>query len=748
MFAHTPSRRRLGLATLVLTLLIAVGSLASGWFATAARAASNPIVAENQLPGTTGWQIGLAADDTHGQIKGYASATSVLQGQPLKLYVSVNPAQTYTVDVYRIGWYGGNGGRLLQHIGPLSGSHQSACTAAPTTGLIACSWSLGTTITPTTSWTSGAYVALLTNAAGYQNYIVFVVRDGRPAQFLFQAGVNTYEAYNNYPDNNTTGKSLYDYNSWGAKTAGGTTAAVKVSFDRPYSDDGSGLFFAWEFHFILWAEQMGYDITYSTDVDTQTNGAALLNSKAFLSVGHDEYWSQGMYNAAQTARDSGVSLAFFGSNDVYWQVRFENSASGVANRVLVCYKLASADPVQGPTTTVEWRDPLPNRPEQGLMGIMFDSYVSWGVSFSYDIVNSSNWTYSGTGVKDGDSVPSTVGYEMDREFTEYPLPANTSYTLLSHSPYTDVNNASTYANSSIYQAPSGAWVFAAGTEDWATKLDATYVQSANNTTPDPRIQQMTATILNKFIGATPPTPTPSPTGTPTGTPTATPTPLPTGGIATVQVGRSTEQYSATLPLSLLTASTKGTMLVAALDSNSGPSFAAPTGWVRASSAITGTTSEVWYYPNNPGGIVSASFTSTSASATAGIMGEYSGAAASPLDSAGTATTNAATTTVSVSTAAAVGAGDLAITSFAPFLNGGGTLTVTPGPGWSGLGSGGGADWFHFAFDSRASVAAGSLSETETSSAGAYWSGAIAAFKPAVVPTPTPTATPTPTPTPT
>jgi hypothetical protein len=38
-------------------------------------------------------------------------------------------------------------------------------------------------------------------------------------------------------------------------------------------------------------EREGYDVSYSTDVDTHERGPLLLKHKAFLSVGHDEYWS-------------------------------------------------------------------------------------------------------------------------------------------------------------------------------------------------------------------------------------------------------------------------------------------------------------------------------------------------------------------------------------------------------------------------------------------------------------------------
>src|SRR6187455_3180079 len=102
-------------------------------------AQGNPIVVENQQAGTNAWDIlntnGLIATDSGGQIKGYASAPSVNKGESIAFKVSVKPAQTFTIDVYRIGWYGGLGGRLMQHIGPLSGTTQATCPTNATTGL-------------------------------------------------------------------------------------------------------------------------------------------------------------------------------------------------------------------------------------------------------------------------------------------------------------------------------------------------------------------------------------------------------------------------------------------------------------------------------------------------------------------------------------------------------------------------------------------------------------------------------------
>jgi hypothetical protein len=446
-------------------------------------------------PGSPDWQTDVLSDDVTGQIKGYATATSVNQGNSIGLRISVNPPQQYTIDVYRMGWYCGDGGRLMQHIGPLSGTTQPNCPMDAQTGMIECQWALSYTLAVPTTWTTGIYLAKLTNANGYSNYIVFTVRDdGRLADLLYQQPVLTYQAYNPYPDGNG-GKSLYEFNSSEALTGLGTQRAVKVSFDRPYDGDGSGNFafeLYWERYFVTWIESMGYDVSYTTDIDTHVNGARPLSFKGFLSVGHNEYWSKQMYDAIQAARDAGVNLAFFGADPIYWQVRLESSG-GVPNRRIACYKDATLDPTADTLlTTILWRDL--GRPEQAVVGVQYTTDGDYYSNQPLIIKNSSSWVWSGTNFVDGTAIPGLVGYEVDKLFAEYPAPASQSYTTLADSPYQDCCNPLDKSQSSIYRALSGAWVFAAGTMSWNWALGRDGYVNAG-------IQRATKNILDAF-GAT------------------------------------------------------------------------------------------------------------------------------------------------------------------------------------------------------------------------------------------------------
>ena len=134
---------------------------------------------------------------------------------------------------------------------------------------------------------------------------------------------------------------------------------------------------------VRFLESNGYDVSYTTGVDTDRRGAELLEHKVFLSVGHDEYWSGQQRANVEAARAAGVNLAFFSGNEVFWKTRWENSidGSGTPYRTLVTYKETHAnakiDPQAPATWTGTWRDPRfsppgdGGRPENALTGTIF-----------------------------------------------------------------------------------------------------------------------------------------------------------------------------------------------------------------------------------------------------------------------------------------------------------------------------------------------------------------------------------------
>lgn len=462
----------------------------------------NPIAAENALEGTNNWRLTNQSTDAESQIKGYADTTSVNVGEQINFHVSVSQPAPFTIEIYRMGWYGaavrdGAQGRLHQTIGPIDGVPQSLLTQDTATGMVTADWSPSAALTIPDSWVSGNYLAKLTRQDGFDNHVPFVVRDdARSADLLVQLPYTTYQAYNNYPGG-TIGKSLYDHRSSNRERA------TQVSFDRPYSGDGAGQFFEWDYALIRWIEMQGYDAVYSTNIDTHTDGARLTDYRVFVSVGHDEYWTSSMYDAAEAARDHAdgkTDLAFLGANSVYWRTELLPSpTTGAAHRVVASPRRHRVD---------RWRDL--GRPEQQLIGVQYlrplsDDHVQMVVS------SAESGLWEGTGVTDGARLGpdknvfqrNLIGYEIDGVDPEHPGPVTTDQIFLSASPFKCLDESKSECpdseknlqRTSIYQAPSGSWVFAVGTLGWSYGLGHPDYRSLENSA----IQQLTANVFDLFL---------------------------------------------------------------------------------------------------------------------------------------------------------------------------------------------------------------------------------------------------------
>jgi len=480
------------------------GSSASGSHTSSSLTATqNPIVEENKKTGDPSWKLTNAA--TNHEIEGYASATSVNRGETIEFFVNTSDT-SYTLAIYRMGWYGGAGGRLLASPVTLNGVQQPIPTPAPDTNLIECQWQSSYQVTvpnttDPTDWASGVYLVKLTGlTSGKQAYIIFVVRDdGRKSDLLFQSSVNTYQAYNDWG-----GFSLYT-----------NPPAYEVSFNRPYhSWYGSQDFLRFEYNMIRFLEREGYDVTYCTDVDTHQNGdTLLLLHKAFLVVGHDEYWSWQMRDNVEGARDKGINLGFFAANTSYWQIRYASSQiTGDPNRTIICYKYAAmtkdpyaldGDPNNDYLITTQFRLAPVNRPEDQMCGAMFNEAADTGVIDGDMIVTDpSSWVFNNTNVQNGTHLPGLLGYEVDQMFANVPA----GVASICHSPYTDPSNGQTeYGDMTVYQASSSAMVVNTGSMRWNWGLDSFTPGTLHPDLTNPIAQQATRNVLSKF-GATPGTP--------------------------------------------------------------------------------------------------------------------------------------------------------------------------------------------------------------------------------------------------
>jgi PKD repeat protein len=295
---------------------------------------SNPVVNENNCmgAGSTGYKL---TDFEAGGIAGYATQGSVNLGSSVTLRIAVPGGNGKAeVTVFRMGWYGGAGGRLVYTAKNVSVTNDRDCEdPEEETGYWSCgNWENTLTVPGSSLPASGIYIAHIKNTAnGEDNQIIFTVRDdSRHSALLYKLPDGTYQAYNAY-----NGHSLYRFNSAGFTTVTGTSKAVRVSLERPYANtyDEANWFFKADFPMVEWLEKEGYEVTYTDDTSVDANPGQLLNHKTLLISGHDEYWSENEMNGYEAARNAGVNIASFSGNTAYWKVRYENN-----DRTLVCFK--------------------------------------------------------------------------------------------------------------------------------------------------------------------------------------------------------------------------------------------------------------------------------------------------------------------------------------------------------------------------------------------------------------------------
>ena len=414
---------------------------------------------ENAQPGTADWNIANLGDPH--SIEGFFDTVSANVDDIVRLYVSTT-APTYHIEAYRMGWYQGLGGRLIWRSPELPGRVQPPATVDPNTNMVEAPWQDPYPIGIGTEFVPGCYLFKLVASSTAARFVPFTVReDSNNSAYLVMNAVTTWQAYNGWG-----GNSLY----LGAGRGGQSFAnrSRVVSFDRPYEDNGAPEFLGVELPVVRLVERLGLDVTYTTNVDVHRNPQLLLNHKALVSLGHDEYYSTSMRDGVETARDHGVNLAFLGANAVFRQIRFEPSALGV-DRHEVCYKSANEDPIRNTNpelTTVNWRDAPVGRPENRLLG---GQYECNPVSADMVITHPDSWVFANTGLQQGDRLPGVVGGEYDHYSPGSGVPDNVE--VLAHSPVT-CQGRSSYADMTYYTAASLAGVFDTGTQAWITHLDS------------------------------------------------------------------------------------------------------------------------------------------------------------------------------------------------------------------------------------------------------------------------------------
>ena len=486
--------------------LIFVIAPSDAWPQQKSRKPDNIITKENSKQGTTDWLLTKVQrhpnepydDGWHRRtaIEGYVSHMSIKAGDTLRIYVSTDPPDEYMIEIYRLGYYGGKGGRLVTTLSPPKGLAKGIKQLTPVDGIyhiMECKWKESAKLKIPEDWVSGVYLGKLSTWRNSEAdaYFIFIVRDDRKVDLLFQCSDFTWQSYNRWPQ----WRSMYDSpnDPWGTRIA----ESYAAGFDRPYAiywngwpaafeplTNGSGEFLMTEFPLAFWLEKEGYDVSYISQMDVHTDGPNLLRGKVYLSVGHDEYLTEECYYNILKARDAGVNLAFLGGNSVSGRVELLPSTDGRPNRGMryIGYITGNLDEVE-------------------MMGA-----TSYGVGMAdWTCVAPEHWAFEGTGMKKGDKVPQLIGWEYHGP----PLAENKKdFVVLADGPVTDYyggpdDKQRKYATT-IYTAPKGNYVFDAGTCWWNKVLSTPpgYINPPfikNFEQGDVRIQRITENILDRMI---------------------------------------------------------------------------------------------------------------------------------------------------------------------------------------------------------------------------------------------------------
>jgi hypothetical protein len=520
---------------------------------------ANPIVNENNCmgAGSSAWQI---SNGRTYDLAGFATQTSYNLGQNVPLEIGAY-SKTVDISVYRMGYYGGKGGRLVASASNVPVNNSPSCNSMNAkTGEVNCeNWEPTYTIPGSSLPATGVYLAKIVDPEGDDNQIIFIVREDNPtpgSEILVKIPTATYQAYNWFGS-----KSLYNYNSSPPNLADGAPRAFSVSFLRPFEDIASGADENWflkvDYPMVYWLEKEGYDVSYTDSVAINEKPELLLKHKILLLSGHDEYWSGKELAAVKNAREHGVNIASFSSNTAYWKVEYENDY-----HTMTTYKTVQDgsqginDPgPEGPTTT--FRDPGapagspnappegrrgPDTPENSLFGIMYVGDTTTNSSFGLTVPpaegqdqysGDSIWRNTGinpaTGATIGtnlvgwewDAIPSQPGYLAFEPAGVIPL-SRTNVDLPGNEWLQDYGmefgpnpppGQNDYTEAVKYRAPSGALVFASGTMQWSWGLGPHFLNQPEDTyteapveSSDPRIQQATYNILSE-MGVQPQTPT-------------------------------------------------------------------------------------------------------------------------------------------------------------------------------------------------------------------------------------------------
>jgi hypothetical protein len=484
---------------------------------------NHPIFLENLKPGTENWletnyALGL-------EIAAFMSAESINKGESIDIKASVITPGNIKFEVYRLGYYGGVGGRLVEQADNIAAVKQSIANEIvdSQTKLVRYNWAKTYTITTNNTWITGCYMVKLTDKnTNRQCLAFFILRDDSlKSDIIYKFGFATHLAYNTFSYDGINRKSTY---SDGER-------ALKITHDRPWeantynvnSPNSNPL--RWEVNTIRWLEKNNYRVSYCGGQDIDKQGSNFVKKyRVFMNSGHDEYWSFKEYKAIKEAIKAGVNVISLSANTCYWNIKWNADyrtadlykkndplAGGVVSNYI-------ADTFNAPST-YRFRDQellgktfnrCQIKGECGLLGVGYIGDIG-NIYGGYALtVKKNHSVFRGTGLTVGSKLNKLLGYEWDHidpdpqaqpqtktgtpnfldsiifESTipdSIPGTSNVSQSFLGDLPLEAVQTA----QGVYFTAPSGARVFCVGSIQTSWGLDSWGVAPPRESTAYQRV---------------------------------------------------------------------------------------------------------------------------------------------------------------------------------------------------------------------------------------------------------------------
>ncbi|RCJ35342.1 hypothetical protein A6770_16075 [Nostoc minutum NIES-26] len=469
---------------------------------------NHPIFLENLKRGTKNWIKTNYA--TSLEIAAFMSAESINKGESIDIIASVLTPGDIKVEVYRLGYYGGIGARLIGTVDNIAAINQPVSDEKvdDKTKLVRYDWAKTYTITTDDTWVTGCYMVKLTDkGTSKQCLAFFILRDDNlKSDIIYKFGFATHLAYNSFAYDKANRKSTY---SSGER-------ALQITHDSPWEGNCynpkmvNSNPLRWEANTIRWLEKNCYRVSYCSGQDIDKKGSAFVKKyRVFMNSGHDEYWSFKEYKAIKEAVEAGVHILSLSANTCYWNIKWHDDY-----RTADLYKLN--DPMAGGVVSNYVEDTVNFPPtyrfrDPDLLGKTFDGCKVtgecglFGVGYIGDIGNAfggydltvkkDHNVFRGTGLTAGSKLTQLLGYEWDHidpdpraqpltksgtpKFLDCiifesaipnPIPAtsNVSQSFVGTLPM----NAVQTSHGVYFTAPSGARVFAVGSIQSVWGLDS------------------------------------------------------------------------------------------------------------------------------------------------------------------------------------------------------------------------------------------------------------------------------------